>query len=432
MLVFCRDFEFAQKKRRARAERARMRRGERHRIDYFHQVDDAYSLLAAQLLPTLLEHYDVDLHCHVAGQLHDRNFPEPELLGPLGGYDAGLVAPHYGLAFPEAAQTPTEDGVALAQRILVGVDAKDFPEVASAVGQALFRGDPEALEAQAAKHPPVPAERARQAIEAGNARRSKLGHYQGASFYCKPEWYWGPDRFYHLENRLIEYGARRDGKAEPCYPRPAIESGPLRDDGSLTLEFYPSIRSPYSSIAFDPTLALAREVGVRLATRPVLPMVMRGTAITRQKGSYIPGDTAREAIALGVEWGPMYDPIGDPVRNTYSLFPWAEEQGKGNDLLSSFMKRAWFEGVNTNHDRGMRKVVEGAGLDWEQAKQRMGAPGWEELVEANRQAMYGFGSWGVPSYRLLDEAGESVIAVWGQDRLWLISREIQRLLGARG
>ncbi len=420
----------AQRKRRARAERARMRRGERHRIDYFHQVDDAYSLLAAQMLPALLDRYDVELHCHVAGQMHDRNFPEPELLGPLGCYDAGLVAPHYGVDFPADAQTPDHESVELAQRILVGVDAKDFSEVAVALGQALFTGDREAIDAQAANHPPVPAEQARQAVEASNANRTRLGHYQGATFHCAPEWYWGPDRIYHLENRLIEYGARRNGNDAPAYPRPAIETGPLKDDGSLTLEFYPSIRSPYSSIIFDPTVDFARAVGLRLDTRPVLPMVMRGTAITRQKGTYIPADAAREAAALGIQWGPMFDPIGDPVRNAYSLFPWASEQGKGDEFLSSFMRRAWFEGVNTNNDRGMRKVVEGAGLDWGEARQRMGDPAWKEVAEANRQAMYAFGSWGVPSYRLLDARGETVVAAWGQDRLWLVSRQVQRVLAS--
>ena len=31
--------------------------------------------------------------------------------------------------------------------------------------------------------------------------------------------------------------------------------------------------------------------------------------------------------------------------------------------------------------------------------------------------------------RLLDAAGHEVLGLWGQDRLWLFSREIQRLLG---
>jgi 2-hydroxychromene-2-carboxylate isomerase len=76
----------------------------------------------------------------------------------------------------------------------------------------------------------------------------------------------------------------------------------------------------------------------------------------------------------------------------------------------------------------MRSVVEKAGLSWEEARGVMGNRDWEDELEANRLAMYEFGSWGVPSYRLRDARGNPVLGVWGQDRLWLVSREIQRLL----
>ena len=46
-------------------------------------------------------------------------------------------------------------------------------------------------------------------------------------------------------------------------------------------------------------------------------------------------------------------------------------------------------------------------------------------------AMYASGLWGVPSFRLLDENTKEILALWGQDRLWLFAREIQRQLAAR-
>ena len=39
-----------------------------------------------------------------------------------------------------------------------------------------------------------------------------------------------------------------------------------------------------------------------------------------------------------------------------------------------------------------------------------------------------FGTWGVPSFRLLDASGNQVVGLWGQDRLWLFAREIKRLI----
>ena len=422
-------------RRRAKAERARVRAGSPHRVEYFHQVEDGYSHLAAQLLRPLLEHYDVELVCHLVSGPADRNLPEPDLLLPLSRYDSGLVAPHYGLRFPEAAEAPDPEQIALAARILTRVEQVDFPDTAVAVGDALWIGDTGAMSKLAERHGCADPATAEARIASGTERRAELGHYSGAMFHYAGEWFWGADRFYHLERRLVELGVR--SQAEPgespalLCPRPAIETGPRKDDGALSFEIYASLRSPYTSIIFDAAVKLAEDTGVRLVMRPVLPMVMRGVPVTRAKGFYIFTDTAREAAALGLEWGPMYDPIGQPVRHCYSLYPWAEEQGKGTELLSSFMRRAFFEGVNTNNDAGMRAVVEAAGLDWSEARGIMGNRDWEALLEANRLAMYDFGSWGVPSFRLLDEAGEPVLALWGQDRLWLFAREIQRLLRER-
>ena len=409
-------------------EAVRRKSGAPHTIEYFHQVEDGYSHLAAQLLRPLLEHYEVELVCHLVTVQADRNLPEPELILPLSRYDAAKVAPHYGLRFREAARAPEPSLVDLATSILAAVGNTEFPEAAVEVGDALWANDQQALQSLASDYGRADAETTATAIATGTQRRATLKHYSAAMFHYGGEWYWGADRFYHLEERLRGYGASRDVDAALLCPRPVIENGPLTDDGTLTLEIYASLRSPYTSIIFEKAVQLAKDTGVRMRMRPVLPMVMRGVPATREKGWYIFFDTSREAAALGLEWGPFYDPIGDPVRNCYSLYPWACEQAKGTELLSSFLRAAFFEGVNTNRDSGMRTVVEAAGLSWEKAKPLIGNTDWEAEIEDNRLAMYGFGSWGVPSFRLLDADGQEVLALWGQDRLWLFAREIQRLL----
>lgn len=418
-------------RRHAKAEARRKKKGERHRIEYFHQVEDGYSHLAAQLLRPFLDHYDVDLVCHLCTVKRDRNLPEPEMLLPLSRLDSSKVAPHYGLRFPEGAVEPRSEHVESAQRILAGVSQERFPEAAVAVGEAVFSGDESSLVALAELYGQTEVSVAKEQVEAGTQRRGELGHYSGAMFYYGGEWYWGADRFYHLENRLLALGARKDGGTALLCPRPEIEMGPRVDDGSLTFEIYASLRSPYTSIIFDKAVELARRTGVTMRMRPVLPMVMRGVPATRQKGLYIFTDTAREAETLGREWGPFYDPIGDPVRKAYSLYPWACDQGKGTELLSEFLRAAFFEGFYTGNERGLAWVVGNAGLSWQEAQPLVGKPGWEDELEANRLAMYAFGSWGVPSFRLLDATGNEVLALWGQDRLWLFSREIQRLLAER-
>jgi len=418
-------------RRRRKAERARRREGRPHVVEYFHQVDDGYSHLAAQVLKPLARRYDIELVCHLVPAEKGSNVPEPGLLQALSRYDARHVAPEYGLSFPRHDNAPPQSRVVLAGRILAALDNTAFIDAAAEVGEALWRGDDARLDALAS-HPGMATEQQLASrLDAGAARRKELGHYSGAMFHYAGEWYWGVDRLYHLEHRLAELGANRDPGAPLLVERPKEDRGPLRDDGTLTLEVFPSLRSPYTAISFDRAVALARDTGVQLVVRPVLPMVMRGVPATRLKGMYIFWDAAREARAAGVPYGRFYDPIGEPVRRAYSLYPWAEAQGKGEALISAFLSCAFARGVNTNTSRGLRRVVAYAGLDWYEARKIIGDSAWEERLEENRLAMYASGLWGVPSFRLLNSAGEEILALWGQDRLWLFAREIQRQLGAQ-
>jgi 2-hydroxychromene-2-carboxylate isomerase len=193
------------------------------------------------------------------------------------------------------------------------------------------------------------------------------------------------------------------------------------------LEFFPSLRSPYSAIGFDPTLELAHSTGVVLHTRPVLPMVMRGVPVTLSKAHYIATDTLREAGLLGVPFGRLYDPIGEPVRRGFALWQWARDKGRGDAFLSAFLRAAFAEATNTGTDGGRRAVVEAAGLDWSEAEPHVQDTAWQDELERNRLVLVDeMGQWGVPSYRLRGPAGEPDLCAWGQDRLWLLAAEIQR------
>ncbi len=396
-----------------------------HRVHYFHQVDDPYSHLAAQTLAALGDAYAVELVPHLVGSERGPNLPEPELLASLACRDAAWVAPHYGLAFPEKPVTPGAAAVERAERVLAAVKPERFADTAVRLGERLWSGDVAGLE-QAVAGGELASEAAlRGVLAAGQALRRKLGHYSSATFYYAGEWYWGVDRLYHLEARLRDLGVARSGGGQR-YPRPAIPMQPVPRAGELSLEVFPSLRSPYTAIGFEKAVELARATGVPLHVRPVLPMVMRGVPVTFRKGIYIFRDTLREAETLGVPFGSFLDPIGRPVRRGYSLWPFARDQGRGAELLAAFLRAAFAEGRDTGSDTGMRHVVERAGLDWQAARPHLDDPAWEPELEANRLAMYEMGLWGVPSFRLQGPAGEPDLALWGQDRLWLLGREIQR------
>ena len=416
-------------KNRIKVEKQRQANNQRHTVEYFHQVDDGYSHLAAQALAALTERYDIDLQCHLVDGPAGANAPEPELLVNLSRYDASKIAPHYKLNFPENFEAPTTTLLKLARSILANLNNQDFVAYAAAVGHALWSGSEVALQELGMAHGFSSLEEEKAKYENGNTRRDSLKHYSGAMFYYGGEWYWGIDRLYHLEQRLADLGADRLPDTSVIMPKQEVKAGQLRDNGSLTLEVFASVRSPYTAMIFDRALELAKTTGVTLQVRPILPMVMRGVSATREKGIYIFSDAAREARASNVPFGQFYDPIGEPSRRCFSLYPWACTQGKGNELLSSFLSAAFAEGVNTNKEDGLRYVVEKAGLEWASAKQVVGQNGWQDTLEENRLAMYESGLWGAPSFRLLDRNNKVVLALWGQDRLWLIAKEIDRLLG---
>ncbi|MGH0035373.1 MAG: DsbA family protein [Myxococcota bacterium] len=418
--------------RRALAEGRRRLAREPHRVRYFHQVDDPYSHLAAQRLGELLARYDVVLEPHLVGPPPDDAAPERERLEAYARRDAADVAPFYGLDFPAKAAAPDPSDVEFANRLAARAIASGrFVEEAASIGGALWQGGG-AVQSLGARLVPAEAAAVRTALEAGNALRRRTGHYLGGMFHYGGEWYWGVDRLWHLERRLQGLGRLRPGSsAAPLAARPdPRRDPPVESPRRLRLEFYPSLRSPYTAIAMGRVLELPERLPVDLVLRPVLPMVMRGLPVPAAKRLYIVLDTKREAEDAGEPFGFACDPVGRPVERGYSLFPWAREKGRGAELLHAFTRAAFSEGVDTGTDDGMRHVVERAGLSWDEARVHLDGDDWRDELEANRERLLEEGLWGVPSFRLLGEDGEPDYATWGQDRIWRLELEIRRRLGA--
>ncbi len=411
--------------RREKAEARRRRRGEPHVVDYFHQLDDPYSHLTAQVLATFAERYDVVLRLHLVRASGGASQPELEKLGVWARRDAELIAPHLGLSFPSNSGTvPNPEHQVLAGRALgAGGEAARIHSIA-AVSEALWSRDEGTLAGMAEKG--TSAAELNAALDRGSARLSRYKHYSGAMLFYGGEWYWGVDRLFHLEKRLRDLGACKAPETPLIVPRPEADVTGV-DASRLRLDFYPSLNSPYTSIVFDRTIALKDACGIEFHHKPVLPMVMRGIPAPGPKARYIVFDTKREADAAGVPFGNLVMPIGTPTRRAYSLLPWAMAQGKDEALMSSLLRHAFALGVGLHTEAGMRRAVEAAGLDWAEAQKVIGSEDWKAMVERNQDDMVdGLGLWGVPSYRLSGPEGEPDLAVWGQDRLWLVAAEIRR------
>ena len=404
-------------KLRAKAERARLARREPHRVHYFHQADDPYSALAAACLPQLLQRYDIELHAHVVGPPPDAAAPDRARLVDLSRVDAQRLAAHHQLRLDMADQQPSASAVQAAQAVLVAAaESGQFVQVAPALCSALWQSAPAQQAAPASfNHWPQASPAAcSQHLAQANQLREKNGHYLGATFFYAGEWYWGLDRLYHLEQRLQDLGAQRPGVTGLMFaPTPDL-SAPVVLAQPKPIDFFFSLRSPYSAIVAPRVFELGRLTGAPVRLRFVLPMVMRGLAVPRNKRMYISLDAAREAHARGQPFGRLNDPVGRPTERGLALIPWAERAGLGQAYVLSFMRAVWSQGVDAGSDRGLRQIVESAGLSWADARVALADEGWRNTAEANRQELLSLGLWGVPSFRVGD------LAVWGQDRLWAV------------
>ncbi|MBM3386721.1 MAG: 2-hydroxychromene-2-carboxylate isomerase [Betaproteobacteria bacterium] len=399
-------------RQRARAERQRRRRGAAHEILYFHQVDDPYSALAAQSLPLLAQRYEVQIRPFLVPAPGDDVAPERERLEAYSRDDAQWLAAHHGLHFRDPGQPPSTRAVQhTAQQLLQAIIEGTFVDRAGALSRALWQSQDQD---STTPMPPAPRSAAlSDHLQQAQRLRERLGHYLGATFYCAGEWYWGIDRLHHLEQRLQALGATRQTPLLPTLLYPPAED--LRHDvapqTAQTLEFFFSFRSPYSAIVAERVFELARHTGAQVQLRYVLPMVMRGLPVPQAKRRHIALDTAREARARGIAFGRLQDPVGRPTERGLALITWAERHGRGQAYVLAFMHGVWARGLDAGSERGLRQIVEAAGLPWHEARQALQDNTWRQIAENNRQALLAMGLWGVPSFRV------GHVAVWGQDRL---------------
>ena len=335
--------------KREHFEARRKKKGEAHVVTYFHDVTDPYSHLAAQVLTHLTRTYEIDLRVMLVSPPSDEAAPERELLAAHSFRDAVAIAPYQRVEFSPGPVRPTEQGFARAGCLLSAALARStFVDDAPRIGTALWSGDPAALDALAAELPVADEALNAKHKRAGDKEREHQKHYLGAVFAYGGECYWGIDRLYHLEERLVALGVRNAWAAPKLIaPRRAESNDRIeRKPDNIKLELFASMRSPYTYIVMERTFRFVRQYGLQFEFRPILPMVMRSLPVPAIKRNYITLDTKREADAAGIDFGRMVDPVGEPIERVYSLYPWARDLGLGNDLLLSFAQGAFADGID--------------------------------------------------------------------------------------
>ena len=398
-------------------------RGSAPVIDYFHQVDDPYSHIIAQLLAALAKRYGVVIRPWLVPAPEDSAAPERERLRAYALRDAPRLAAEYGLAFPGGAGQPGARATTLANTALSAALTKpDFAEGAVAVGAALWSGDLAALEAAAGGA--VRPEAVEAALTRGAAARKRLGHYLSAMLHFEGEWYWGVDRLNHLEERLAAMGRDCAVGTPPLAPFRDMQLGPVPVGGApATIEVWFSFRSPYSWIAFPRVRRLAQHYGAKLQLRFILPMVMRGLPVPPVKRMYITLDTKREADRVDLPYGCIVDPVGPGAARALAVLHHAIRLGCGEAFAELGMRAAFADGIALAEDKGLYDVARRAGLTDAQTAEALADESWRAVAEANRTALFDAGLWGAPTYRI--NGGP---AHWGQDRLWALEQDLLRAM----
>lgn len=372
--------------RRSAYSAVRKLSGRKATVHYFHQHDDPYSQLLAPYLPALQARYRIAIVTHAVPAPDATAAPDLQRLSLWSARDAARLRDSFA--------TNASEGITA------------FPIQSPTLAD----------------------------LQRGAALRKKMGHYLGAMLYFEGEWYWGTDRLHYLEQRLTEGGLRVNpattasalaSESEPLIPPRKLQFklSTAKPATPPVIHFYCSLRSPYTYLAARQVRALAQHYGAELRIRFVLPMVMRGLPVPLAKRLYILKDTKREATRLGVNFGAVVDPVGKPVETGLALLHAACAKGQGTDLLESFLSAAFAEGIDAGSAQGLQHIAARAGMNIQDMQTALADESWREVAEANRADMLELGLWGVPSFRVNDQA-----TLWGQDRLWMLEDDLLQAL----
>jgi len=408
--------------KRALHERKRKRQQQPHLVTVYLSINDAYSYLLIQALVELQSRYGIEFDFRCVLNKQAQMYPAPSLWDKNAFEDGQYLSEIYNLEFPT--HPPKHSSLLNTQataQLLHWELEPGFLDKALSLFKAYWLGSE--LDTQKMLNPAITShtECYQHHLLANEALLKNNGHYLSAMLHYGGEWYWGLDRLQYLERRLNALSIENNpktvrydlGQRNFCKQLPAniIQSACEKGLNKIPIEMYWSIRSPYSYIALIRAKELANHYQVPLVVKPVLPMVMRRMQVPNAKKFYISLDAKREAKQCGIDFGLIADPLGAGVERCYALYDWAQSNGRGLEYLESYARGVWAEGIRSDTDKGLQKIVERSGLNWQEARQQLKGDTWKSWAQNNLAQLYGEDMWGVPSFKYLNTR------LFGQDRI---------------
>ena len=393
------------------------------RVTLFHQLDDPYSYLAIEASALLVRRYDIDFELVLvddkatAGNSDSQSATENWMRYRL--HDARRLARVWRMDEFVKVDAPDAQALDASVKCLAAAAPSTRAGLALKLTRALWGGDDQTFAALIGEHKQGSEADAKRLLTDGHNERAERGHYMAATWEFNGNWFWGLDRLEYLENDLRRWNLALDERSlHGEYYTPTL--APRL--GAKTLDVFFSFRSPYSYLALSRLNRLQQQYGERidLRLRPVLPMVERGVKLSPEKRAFIIRDSARVANKLQIAFGFVRDPLGPGLHRCLALFHFAQDRQKEREFVASVMQGIWAEGVSVHSERGLRKLVERAGLSWDEARHHQFDTLAMENARKNQHQLELMGLWGVPTFALTDGQNRLVDVFWGQDRLpWL-------------
>jgi len=396
-------------------------------IEFYFDIGDPASYLAAQAAQRLFETYQVPIHFHLVSAPTSDVDPAPVLREQFALRDAHETARRFDLAFH--GKKPAEPNILrkAAQVLMIARPDVEQLRLALELAKSVWSSDPKEIVLLMGKHGNEQSGSVAPFLATAYGKLRNAGHYLPGSFHYGGDWYVGIDRLSYLEARL-----QADTGIKPPHPVLQRRTDYVADKialppGPPVVDFWFSFRSPYSYLALAQLKAAAADVGFEIRLRPVLPMVTRGLPMPRVKQLYLARDAKREADRLGVAFGNLADPLGKGVDHamaiTYRLL------GRDPKLAMAFVESAargvWSEALDLASYLDLRTIVERAGLDWNEAREALADETWRVTATDAANELNAAGLWGVPSFRVGD------YATWGQDRIAYFSDRLRAALTDR-
>lgn len=398
-------------------------------VTVFLQLDDPYSYLLSYYLAFAIKRYKkVEFRFIICQALRGEYMPEPGMLSEYAVEDCTLLAAEFGIPFLDVGETPAvEYRRALLDFLAEEQDEEGFDETIINALSVYWRGDTEGV-ARVLGRPQAENSETSILIGKNQLLLRKMGHYNCATMHYAGEWYWGVDRLHYLLDMFESQKLNRFKEVTPelASLQQAMQTklpatAPATASSLPPLEMFHSFRSPYSYLALSRTFAIADAFGLKLNVRPVLPMVMRGLSVPKPKLLYIVKDANREAQRLKIPFGKISDPVGPGTERCLAAYHYAASQRRERDFLWAAGQAIFSKGIDVSTDEGLEVIAERSGLFWPEMKEALKDESWREQAKKNREDLTELGLWGVPSFHIGN------VAMWGQDRDWLLARKIEDL-----